>query len=294
MTFRNFVEAVKSEVEGLFPPDTYIKTEDVLKNNGLHLCGIVISDGDRKVMPTIYLDPYYDDYESGTSISEIALMIRDRYYNCGTLDGIDGETFSDYANISDKLTYRLVSAERNSELLSDVPHFMYLDMAIVFRVVFGIIDGKYASVLIHNRHIESWGITAEELRDKAFSNTPKREPYEISPLYDIIKEYIETDENDYKCPIYAITNRERAFGAGCILYPGVMDEIAECLGGDYHVLPSSIHEMLLVPARYVSAAKNKNLSELVREVNDTQLCREEILSDHSYYYSAAEHLLKAG
>ena len=72
-------------------------------------------------------------------------------------------------------------------------------------------------------------------------------------------------------------------GAAVILYPKLIKKIADEFKSDFVLLPSSIHEWLLIPAE--SPENISMFSQMVTEVNDTQLADEEKLSDHAYYYS---------
>ena len=82
--------------------------------------------------------------------------------------------------------------------------------------------------------------------------------------------------------LYVLTNSDKLFGASVILYPHLLESIAKRMDCDFIILPSSIHEVLLIP----DSSENKSLhyDAIIQEVNLTQLSPEEILSDHAYYY----------
>jgi hypothetical protein len=63
-----------------------------------------------------------------------------------------------------------------------------------------------------------------------------------------------------------------------------LKEAAELYGGDFMILPSSIHEILLLPVRD-EKEEIEELAATVREVNDTKVAPDEILSFHVYRYS---------
>ena len=85
------------------------------------------------------------------------------------------------------------------------------------------------------------------------------------------------------CPMYVLTNQHKLNGSVCILYQNVLRDFANRLACDFYILPSSIHEVLLIPA--ANQISYQELSDMVQDVNSSQLSREEILSDHVYYYS---------
>lgn len=84
-------------------------------------------------------------------------------------------------------------------------------------------------------------------------------------------------------PIYVLSNQHRLNGSSCILYQHLLHDFARRIGSDFYILPSSVHEVLLIPAD--NQISMSTLSSMVRDVNSSQLAREEILSDHVYYYS---------
>ncbi len=86
-------------------------------------------------------------------------------------------------------------------------------------------------------------------------------------------------------PMKVLTNSKRSSGAVCILYPGVLEEVAaERMGGDFYIIPSSVHEVILLPDD--GRLLEENLKEMIFEVNRTKVDPEEVLSDNLYYYDA--------
>lgn len=139
--------------------------------------------------------------------------------------------------------------------------------------------------------MEHWGIDVNELFDIASFNTPKLLESDIKNLSEIVENIMKNKGADvtfpieYKdeSPMYVLTNKLKLYGACCILYKHLLEEFASSVKTDLYIIPSSIHEVLLVPKR--EEYDKEYLSELVREVNTTELSPEEVLSDHIYYYS---------
>ena len=89
---------------------------------------------------------------------------------------------------------------------------------------------------------------------------------------------------------YVITNSNGINGASVILYTDILKEIGGFLGEDYYLLPSSIHEMLAIP---VSAPMDeKEMHEMVEEVNRSCVVSEEILSDSVYRYDCKAETIR--
>lgn len=70
-------------------------------------------------------------------------------------------------------------------------------------------------------------------------------------------------------------------GAGCIFYPEFMDQAAEKLQGDFFVLPSSVHEVILLPDN--GQMDFHELEAMVRQINETEVAPQDRLSDSVYH-----------
>ena len=88
--------------------------------------------------------------------------------------------------------------------------------------------------------------------------------------------------------MFVLTNDTKVNGAAAILNDDNRQEIAEKVG-DFYMLPSSIHETLIIPKD--AGMEFKELEQMVQEVNQTQVAPGERLSDHVYEYDAKEHEL---
>jgi len=123
----------------------------------------------------------------------------------------------------------------------------------------------------------------------------------IDPLSEVIQEIFEETLDspaeslgdvcdirvtDISEPMYVVSNTQRIYGAAVILYEGVLEAFAKKIGGDFYILPSSIHETLFIPAN--TGIEQEELLKMVREVNEKEVSPDEELSDHVYRYHQAE------
>lgn len=152
----------------------------------------------------------------------------------------------------------MLNRELNRELLEDVPHREFLDLAVVFYfqgAVPGFTEGR---VLIHDSHLKVWGIDEEMLYQRALHNALKNKKSIFCSMEEILMGIWEAEEKtDFSLeehrsfstgiPLYVLTNQEKYLGASTLLYPGVLEEIFRKLSRDFYVLPSSIHECIIVP-----------------------------------------------
>lgn len=202
--------------------------------------------------------------------------------------------FEDYKRARSHICYKLINFEMNRKLLKNVPYIPYLDLAVVFyyRLDEEILNG--ANFLVHNCNLESWGITLQEIYDDAHKNTSRRLPFTFQGMEALIRQM--TGEDDFlsfglqkKEQMYILTNEEKYYGAAVILYPHVLSHISRLLHSNFFVLPSSIHECILVPDS--GQFTKKELETMVREVNETQVEDEEVLSQNVYYYDSKKEAL---
>ena len=203
---------------------------------------------------------------------------------------VDISFFTDYDKVKSRVTMKLINYERNRELLKRVPYYRFLDLAIVFLCLVESDSSGTATVLIHNEHLTYWGITRDDLYALAMANTPQLLRYDLRSMTEVLRELFADEFADpagsdliEPFPIYVLSNQHRLNGSSCILYQHLLHDFARRIGSDFYILPSSVHEVLLIPAD--NQISMSTLSSMVRDVNSSQLAREEILSDHVYYYS---------
>lgn len=190
--------------------------------------------------------------------------------------------------------YQLRNYEKNESWLKSVPHIRYLDMAIIFYYSFPE-NGEEKMAIVTNHNMQNWNVSTEHLEDLASENTPKCHPLFFATLEALVRELCEEClvspvPSDKHLPMYVLSNSRKLFGASAILYPGVLRQISRWLKDDLYILPSSVHECIVVPANDVYS--RQNLEEIVREVNATQVPDEDFLSDNIYFYSGREDSLR--
>lgn len=289
MTYQEFKNNIIHTISARLGSSYRVALQDIIKNNDTHLDGLTILSENSNISPTIYLNYYYEQYQNGKSLSCIYKDIMLSYQKNALSKNIDLSFFTEFTKLKDHIIFKLINYERNKELLSKVPYIRYLDLAIVFNCFIKSATDGYATILIHHHHLSYWNISCEELYSLAKHNTPKLLPYHLQTMSDVLNELFDNKHVDCLCndfspiPMYVLTNVCKLHGSGCILYEDLLAHIAFEINSDFYIIPSSIHEVLLIPAE--NAASYDELSSMVREINSTQVSREEILSDHVYFYS---------
>lgn len=295
MTYQQFLTEIQTQLNPLLHSDVTIQLQKIRKNNGITLDGLTILQKGCNISPTIYLNDYYKEYQAGTSLSHILLHIKEIYQTYRPNHSIDVTFFTDFENVRHRILFKLIHYQKNEELLKEIPHFRYLDFAVVFYCLLSTSAQGNATILIRSTHLSYWNISADDLYSCALENTPAQLPADFEPLMPLLHKLMplpfpaDIMEEESETPLYVLTNKAKLYGASCILYPNLLDSIADKLACDLYLIPSSIHEFLILPALPETCIQD--LNAMIHEVNSTQVEEEEILSDHAYFYSRTDKLL---
>ncbi len=302
MEFTSFTTLVREEVEKRAGESYKVRINDVRKNNGVILRGLTVMQDDSNISPTIYLNNYYEAYENGeATLVNVVNDVMDTYYRNKVNQSVDMRYFMNYACVKEHIVYKLVNTEKNKELLEDIPHVEFLDLSVVFQCLVAKECFGTASILIHNAHIKLWDIPVMELFRAAKDNTQRILGYEIKGINDAIYEIMQEDEQEGFCfdgciaefadsvPMYVLSNKSRVEGAACMIYPDLIKDFAEALGSSLYIIPSSIHELLLLPV--TNANESQDIKNMIREINDTQVKMEEILSYSLYLFDKEKEII---
>ena len=242
----------------------------------------------------VKMDEYYTKYMHGAArkegiaqvVSEILDVCKGRIPDCD----IDVSKFADWDSIKTHIRARLVNTERNQGHLEKAPHRDFLDLSLEYYADMPeAFPGRQATTPIWDGHMLYWGVDEETLYQTAMEDMEDADDMAFEcmdellvPCRDIEKEIKEGLLNG--CPMYVLGNKSRINGAVQICRQDVMGNVSGFFKQDFWILPSSIHEVILLPAgEYGEDAEG--LAGIVKEVNDTQLAPEEILSYHVYRYS---------
>lgn len=283
--FEYFTEKIKKGMQEYCGEGCCVTVDEVRKNNGTVYHGITIMREAESISPTIYVDGIYQKYREGMTLAEALKRVIAVYEKHKIDQKLDMSFLTDYSWIKERVVYRLIGYEKNQELLKEVPHVCFLDMAIVFYCSIWHDTFGSASVLIKNGLCRMWSIDAEELLAAAEKNTPALLPRKLMNLQELTEA-----EAVYDMQMYVLTNQQKQFGAASILYPGILEEFTEKLGKEFWILPSSVHEVILLAKR--ESVSGSCLKEMVVEINRTQVACEEVLTDSVYYYDAAKQQVK--
>lgn len=285
MNIQEFTQKACTEIAKILGCEVQYK--EVEKLNGAKHYGLIILEPGNNVAPTLYLEPFYDMYLYTKNWKDIVNQIIAAYQADSFPKRLDMGWFKDFEKVRGLIFYKLVNFAVNKALLEDIPYTRYLDFAIIYCVRYENDEIGDGSILIHNSHLEMWGCTTQDLASLAEKNTPQLCPIAVSTMENVLQECMAGTEElppgeETPVPMHVMTNEERVNGAITILYQDALKNFADRIHADVVILPSSVHEVILLPLR--EDEEFQELRNMVYEVNRSQLAREDFLSDNIYLY----------
>ena len=295
-TMKEFAEAVRDAVEASLGEEYQVQINDVVRNNDMHLTGLVIYNGISNMAPNIYLENYFSHYQEGMTMDEISQDIIRTYEKYRVSENFDTTIFFDFNRVKDRICYKLVNAKRNQERLADTPCMEFYDLVLVPYILIAMDENGIQSCQVKDYMLGVWDVSKETLFDLAKQNTQRLFCSRVESLKNVIMGIMKPEMSDEEAdefyemsedveeavPMYVCTNSSKMYGAGTIFYDGLLKDFADRIGSDFYILPSSIHETLFIPAS--AGLDVELLKEMVRDVNHTEVLPNEILSDNVYYY----------
>lgn len=293
-----FVKKVCNAVEQALGGEYSVECREVRKNNGVLLHGLTILPKHRNLSPTIYLDCFWEAYEAGMPFASVIRRILAIYREDMPREDIDMKFFQRFGGVKDRICYRLINREENAELLEEIPHIEFLDLAVCFYYAYQSKMLGEGNILIDNSHMEMWRTSTSELLELAQVNTPRLYPCLCLSMQEILHEVMGQEERgggtefrDFRgidIPMSVLSNAKRIHGAVCMLYPKVLEKLAAEWRENFYILPSSIHEVILLKEAEAGPEAEGALKRMIVEINRTQVAPEEVLSDHLYCYDFNE------
>lgn len=300
MSFEEFTENILQEIRERADGVFRIRREDVTKNNNVKLTGISVMKEGEDIGPCIYLNESFREYESGgMNFDEIVDEVYRQIlkHKDDAVPDFDTEGFLNWETVRGTIYAKLVNAAENQELLEKIPHRSFMDLAVVYYAVArDHAQEEFGTISIHNGHMEKWEQDEEALYRTAMGNMrADGEPY-FDSMETVIKSFLpdtvvpEEREHKPEKNMYILTNGRKKYGASELLDRNTLRMIADKLGDGFVVLPSSLHETIVLPPK--DESEYEWLAGMVREVNDTHVDIVERLSYHVYVYSKDEEILK--
>ena len=215
--------------------------------------------------PLLYLDELYQYYEKTRELERTCKKAAAIFV--AGMDYVSRFSMEHLVHIpKDRIIFTVVHQEENSKLLEQVPHRKTLDLALIYRVMLENEQGSFHSAVLTHELADGMGVTEDELYELALENTPRLLPADLEGSPGVFR---------------IVTNERRTLGAAAMMYPGLLAGLAEEFDADLFILPSSIHEVFVIPD---VGQDFIDMNRIVEEANGCVVDEDEILSNHVYYY----------
>ncbi len=290
--YMRFVENVFQMVKQKMGDEYIVSIHQARKNNDTTRWGISIGKKKESAefvsfMPTIYLEELYYNYTHGRELSDIVKSVITIYQEVQEPYMLTEDDFS-FEKLKDRICFMLVNNKLNRENLNIRPHRTFLDLSVVYYVLFDRDEKGTATIPINYNLMEKWEVDEETLWSHANINTRAILTPTLKTMRDTIHELTgRIYESNPEVELYVLSNSYREFGAVSVLFEESMRCAACILDSNFFIIPSSIHEVIL-------CADNQNvdkemINECIRDINQTQLEEAEVLSEHVYYYDREQN-----
>ena len=292
MKKEQFCEIMKSSVQEILNErgiDAELEIQEVVKSNDQKLTGLRVMGKENRATPCLYLDELYEQFQKGYPIfhmaSEVANAIADAMVDAMKMD-LDMMKLNEYESARNFLTIHLVGIDENQQWLADKVWEPLGDLAKVCYLDLGEREQGHLGAAVTVSHLEIWNVDKEQVVKDALDKMKKKKTV-FRSIYSAVKDLqtdlVDDEEIDpEKNPYFVISNEEKRYGAAMIAIPEVLDAIGVGFGCDYYIVPSSVHEVLIIPVDAGMGAKI--LTQMLREINEKEVAIRDRLSDHVQYY----------
>lgn len=304
MNYQEFVKNIKEELQKQVGSDLEVVVQKTEKNNGLKLDGVLIKGKGDVAVPVHYLQGYFEEFEKGKSFEWcVSKILEMEVFHQGKAPEVL-PLIHNWEKASQSVFPMVINREWNQETIKNMPNREFMDLAIIYYVKMEPVDIGEASAKVSNDLLRLWGICEEELYDTAMANLKEKSGPEIKGMSHVLQEMIFDNvqkemreqvgleevmeelrkemEKEGREGFYVLTNRDKVKGAACLLYTELLARFGEQIGTNFFILPSSIHESLLVPD--FGGMQVEELRTMVKEVNEKEVAVDEVLSAQVYYF----------
>lgn len=294
LTYEQFEEKIRAYFTEKYP-DAEMVFRSLRKNNGITVPTLSLHIPGCMVMPAVHIKDCYRRYVCGQSLESILEEMEAVFSENAAAHNVEMDYYRNYEQVKQTLRLRLINYSRNRLLLEEIPYCRFLDLALVCysKVPEDILQNS--TVTVSKQHLEMWNITPKELFEDAQHRCAEEEPAALMKMGDLIRQLHPQGADMFflqgiEMPdMYVLSNQSRMNGAAVLTYPGMLKHCSELLGDKFYILPSSVHELILLKEGQECA---EELLSMVCSVNTESVAAEEILSDHVYCYDAKEGCLK--
>ena len=289
--FRNRLEKdVGKIISDAYPGSTAVPKE-VDKLQGQSYSALSISAKGSRLGMSLNMDSLYAQMQDGTDYADILQQAEQQSLAfLANAPDYAIPNITDYEAVKPNLYIEVVGTKRNAEMLANVPHAEMEDISMVCRIQIKGRSDEEASVLVTDSLMETLGVEKDRLLADALENAPQIRPAMVRGMGSVLGMLGGEEATDGQ--LVVVTTEDMVKGASAIFYPGMMDSASRMLKQDFFILPSSVHEVLLLPDDGVIRATE--LQSMVAEINAMAVDPVDQLTDNVYHYDAGERIFETG
>lgn len=298
MDYRIFKDVVAEKILS-YMPEQYqgmeIRIDSVEKvNRKMDALSLWKKEGEGKekiVSPTIYINNIYQDYLENGDL-QMALQNAAEAMDEVFQRGVEVPKM-DICTAKDNIIFQLVNTMQNEEMLKNMPHREFQDLSVIYQWVIDTDDKAVYATAVHNSLAKELGMDEEQLFHAAAQNTRRILPPVVKSMNEALRDMLIKDgmppskadliieEVPPQQTFWIISNERGIDGAASMLYEDKLQKLAESLGTDLYIMPSSVHEVVAVS---VVMGEPEELARMVSEANMDQIELGERLSNQVYHY----------
>lgn len=277
MYYEEFLKQVTEDLQYRLPGAQF-GIQDVNKLQGESYQGISVAKAGSDVRAMMNLESDFEALRNGAIYADVLDGIGERVVDVlRQMPEISAEELRDPDSFPERLSLALVPMKGNEEMLDQIPYRQMEDLALYVRME----AGENASAVVTNQILKDMGMTKDELFDLALAGAPQLHPVSMRPMSELL------GVMDMGSPELMVATTDDAIrGAAVIAYPGFLEEAAARLEGNFYILPSSIHEVLLMPENMAPSVKE--MEEMVWSINRSEVDEKDRLSDRVYHFDSKE------
>lgn len=297
-TIDDFAHLVKSEIKNFLPEEfenADIEICEKQKNNGVKLYGLRIQKCGETITPIVYINKFWREYKDTPCIDCVLKSIAEERLNAEIDNFEEIPDFTSWPKIKDRIIARVINKEWNDHILEGIPHTVIgcSDLAAVYYFTVTTGNDLIGSVQISNEMMHMWGLDAADIHAQAVKNIKSAGEVTFQGMLETLAELApesvdwleEETASEYATdPLYVLTTKDRVNGARALLNTDIMDAIFRMFNGSFYIIPSSIHEVLIVNKKLADGQKMSAdaIVHIIDEVNTNQVPIEDRLSGNLY------------
>ncbi len=297
-SFEQFVEEVKGALPSYLPTEfegakVEVSTKAKVNINATGI-SVIPAGEERAVLPLVSLDAFYKKYQSGKSMDEVLSEMSNVFK--ASFESMEKNPYFDNPMErvqKDRIYMQLINTKSNESLLETLPHREFHDMSIIYRVLMQKDEDGIQSIMVTDELADKLGVDEEELFEIASVQTKELFPVKVDSMANVMRGFFSDESVDIPddfledmglnddLGMYIISNDCNVSGATNMVYDDVLFDVANRLGQDLYVLPSSIHEFIAIPS---SMGEPEELANMVRDINAGSVSEVDRLSNQVFFY----------